>query len=886
MFQQVYPTTEAVIGRVIDFAQRRARVVIVVALCTALATANYTLNHLAINTNTAEILSDKLPWRATYSAYKNDFPYFSDTIVIVVDGATPDIASDSAANLAQRLRETKALVSNVFYPSGDEFLRRHQLLYVDRERLESLTDKLSEAQPFLARLSQNRSSASLFGLLNDALDANIDGETIDISAAIEHIAMAIDELSSGNYIPMSWQTLIMGDNDDGENAGPRISREIIVTQPVLDYSALLPAEPAINAIRQLAADLSLDARHGVDVRLTGAAALSYDELSSVIKGALNAGILALVMTVAWLLIGLRSLSLVIATLLSLIIGLIYTTGFAVAWVGTLNMISVAFAVLYVGLGVDFAIHICLRYREMLATTAPDEAVNKASRHVGISLVLCALTTAIGFFSFIPTAYQGVAELGLIAGCGIFISLAVSICLLPALLHVLPAPNTPRRTAVLPNKLAEFPEQNAKAVLSIATVLWCLAALCIPFVHFDLDPINLNDQNAESVVTYRALTNDPETSPTPIAAVVDSHASARDLINRLEKLPQIASVQSIDSFIPGDQEEKLALIDDLALILGPDLELGPALKPSDAATLQSIEALLKNLRVLLEQSDQHPLAGPARSLAQALERFHTTVKSIDPSGQSQALHILDEKLLGSFDGRLTQLRDSLTPEPIVVTSLPDDIRQRWLSDNGRYRIEAYPVGDMTTAEEMKRFVAAARTVLGDQATGTPVINLAGSDSVKLAFIQAFSYAFVVISVLLWLILRSVKEVAIVLTPLVLAGLLTAAASVVFSMPFNFANIIALPLLLGIGVDSALHILHRYKTALPKNGNLLQTSTARAVFFSALTTTVSFGNLAVSTHAGTASMGVMLTLGIVSTLICTFLVVPALLNLFLPATPDGR
>ena len=880
MLQQVYPATEAVIGRAIDFAQHRAWFVIVFALSAALVTAHYTLNHLAINTNTEEMLSEKLPWRVTYSAYKKDFPYFSDTIVIVVDGATPDVAADAAAQLANRLRETESLVSNVFYPSGDDFLRRHQLLYIDHDRLESLTDKLSAAQPFLARLSQNRSSASLFELLDDAVDAGLDGETIDITAAIEQIALAIDELNNGNNIPMSWQTLIMGENDDGDRATPRINREIIVTQPVLNYSALLPAEPVISAIKQLAADLDLDASHGVEVRLTGSAALSYDELNSVITGSQNAGILALVMIVACLLIGLRSLSLVIATLSSLLIGLIFTAGFAVAWVGTLNMISIAFAVLYVGLGVDFAIHICLRYREMLTDTAPDEAVNKASRHVGISLILCALTTAIGFFSFIPTAYRGVAELGLIAGCGMFISLAVSICLLPALLHVLPAPKTPRRTAVLPDKVAAFPRRNAKAVLTIATVVWCLAALCIPFVHFDLDPINLNDQNAESVVTYRALMNNPDTSPTPIAAVVDSHTVAQDFIDRLGKLPQVTSVHSIDSFVPEDQDEKLALIDDLALILGPDLALGAEPNSSDAATLRSIQALLENLRLVLEQPDQHRLAGPALSLTQALERYQASVESIEPAGQAQALRKLDEKLLGSFDGRLTQLGDSLSPEPISVTSLPDDIRQRWLSDNGRYRIEAYPVGDITTAGEMKRFVAAARTVLGDRTTDTPVINLAGSDAVKLAFIQAFSYAFIVITLLLWLILRSLKEVGIVLSPLILAGLLTSAASVVFSIPFNFANIIALPLLLGIGVDSALHILHRYKTALPENGNLLQTSTARAAFFSALTTTVSFGNLASSTHAGTASMGVMLTIGVVSTLTCTLLVLPALLKLFLP------
>tara|TARA_Y100000588_G_scaffold356631_1_gene413103 strand:- start:1632 stop:4286 length:2655 start_codon:yes stop_codon:yes gene_type:complete len=880
VFELVYPATEAVVGRVINFAQRRAWFVIVFALGAAIATAQYTAKHFAINTNTEEMLSEKLPWRMTFSDYKNDFPYFSDTIVIVIDGATPDTAKDAAAQLAERLRKTKSLVRSVYYPSGDYFLRRHQLLYASYDDLESLTDKLSEAQPFLARLSRNRSSASLFDLLNDGINASLRGEAIDIASAVEQIAFAIDQLNGGNNIPMSWQALIMGDDADRKSGIPRINREIIIIQPTLDFSALLPAEPVINVIKEQIADLKLDRQHGFNVRLTGPAALSYDELTSVITGSQDAALLALIMIISCLLIGLRSLSLVIATLISLLVGLIFTAGFAIAWVGTLNMISIAFAVLYVGLGVDFAIHICLRYREMLRNTTSENALHKASQHVGLSLILCAMTTAIGFFSFIPTAYQGVAELGLIAGCGMLVSLIVSIGLLPALLHVLPTPKIPSRTANFPDGFSAFPRENAKAVLAVATVLWCLAALCIPLVQFDVDPINLNDQTAESVVTYRALRNNPETSPTPVAAVVDSHTIARDLIDHLKALPEVSTVRFIESFIPDNQDKKLALIDDLALLLGPDLELSPEPVLDDSLTLNSIQTLLNTLRITTKQSNQSELSSSARLLMQALTQYHLSIKSAGTAERARTLQTLEQKLLGSFDGRLIQLRDSLSPEPIATTSLPKDIRRRWLSDNGHYRIEAYPAGDIGTTQEMKLFVAAARTVLGDRATGTPVINLAASNAVKLAFIEAFSYAFIVITLLLWLILRSIKEVSVVLSPLVLAGLLTSATSVVLAIPFNFANIIALPLLLGIGVDSALHILHRYKTALPPNGNLLQTSTARAVFFSALTTTVSFGNLAGSAHAGTASMGVMLTIGVVSTLTCTLLVLPALLQLFLP------
>ncbi len=878
MFERFHPATEAIIGRIVDFAQRRAWAVVVLSLATAGLTVHYTVNHVAINTDTEQMLSEKLSWRAAYAAYKSDFPHFSDNIVIVIEGTTPDIARDAAARLAGALRVETSQISDVFYPSDDEFLRRNQLLYVDSDALQSLADELGEAQPFLARLNRERSSAALFDLLGEAVDASLDGETVAVAPAMRQISTAIDELRDNNPIPMSWQTLIMGKVD-----AARSHREIVVAIPVLDFSALLPAEPAIEFIRRTNETLRIDARHGLTVRLTGAAALSFDELKSVISGSQKAGTLALIMVLVCLLIGLRSLSLVVATLTSLVVGLVFTAGFAVSCVGTLNMISVAFAVLYVGLGVDFAIHICLRYREMLGHYEPDYAVNSASRHVGVSLLLCAGTTAIGFFAFIPTAYRGVAELGLIAGVGMFISLAVSIFLLPALLHVLPVPRTPRRVAMLPDHLASLPRRHARGILATAAAVLILAALTIPFTRFDHDPINLNDQSAESVTTFRDLLNDTKNSPLAIAAAVDSRARALELVDALAALPEVDSVRSIDSFVPEDQAEKLAIIDDLALLLGLDLE-EPGRAPSgEPRTLASLDGLLVKLDELETLGPGHALSAPGRALRSALNEYRAEIDTADPDRRAQAMDALEKKLLASFDGRLALLRDSLSAGGFDAAGLPDNLRRRWLSGTGRFRIEAYPATDLSRPGETQRFVEATRRIIGDTATGVPVINLGASDAVKLSFRQAFVYAFVVISALLWVILRSFKEVGIVLAPLVLAGLITAAASVLFSMPFNFANIIALPLLLGIGVDSALHILHRYKTALPDNGNLLQTSTARGVFFSALTTVVSFGNLAASPHAGTASMGIVLSIGIVSTLACTLLVLPAMLKLFVARLP---
>ena len=194
MFERFHPATEAIIGRIVDFAQRRAWAVVVLSLATAGLTVHYTVNRVAINTDTEQMLSEKLSWRAAYAAYKSDFPHFSDNIVIVIEGTTPDIARDAAARLAGALRVETSQISDVFYPSDDEFLRRNQLLYVDSDALQSLADELGEAQPFLARLNRERSSAALFDLLGEAVDASLDGETVAVAPAMRQISTAIDEL--------------------------------------------------------------------------------------------------------------------------------------------------------------------------------------------------------------------------------------------------------------------------------------------------------------------------------------------------------------------------------------------------------------------------------------------------------------------------------------------------------------------------------------------------------------------------------------------------------------------------------------------------------------------------------------------------------------------
>ena len=338
-----------------------------------------------------------------------------------MEAATPDQARDAAALLYERLKREQDLFEFVFYPDALALFRESGLLYLDANELQDLSDNLAEVQPFLARLARDPSLRGLFEVLADALDALEDGEEIDINPVLGRINAALEAVRDNRPYRLSWQELMSGDEPGetgppGAGAGTTPYREFILTQPKLDYGGFFPATPSIGKIHQLYDDLGIASSPGARMRLTGATVLSHEEMLSVVKGTETAAVLALCLVTVILLAGLGSVKLALVTVISLVTGLALTAAFATLTVGELNLISVAFAVLYIGLGVDFAIHYCLRYREHLIDGEERRrALEQTSANIGGSLFLCAISTAIGFFAFIPTAYTGVAELGWISG---------------------------------------------------------------------------------------------------------------------------------------------------------------------------------------------------------------------------------------------------------------------------------------------------------------------------------------------------------------------------------------------------------------------------------------------------------------------------------------
>jgi len=855
-----------------DFVRRRALAVVVLSLAIAIIAAVYVAKNFAVNTDTLEMLSTDLPWQQWWQQEHEAFPQFHDTLVVMVEGQTADLADDAAIELVVRLKERPEVFGEVFYPQGDAFFRRNGLLYLSVDGLYDFSDKLAAAQPFLGALSSDPSLRGLMEMLTLAIDEVSKERQVmafDLAPILNAIADVVEAQSDGRFAQMSWQRIMTGEAHQATERAVRL----IVVQPVLDYASMQPAAAAMDAIRTLASELDLDAAHGVTVRMTGEAALETEELASVETGMGLAGVLSLSLISLLLTICFGSVRLIVATLVTLVVGLLWTFAFALAVVGTLNLISVAFAVLFIGLGIDFGIHYSLRYREALGDDAAHAgALRQTARDVGGTLTLCAVAAGISFYSFLPTDYVGLAELGVISGTGMLIALVANLTLLPALLTLLP-PHPPRPSGIIRSfatQFSRFIQTFARSIVWGALVVAVLSALLLPRARFDADPDKLKDPESESVSALADLRQLEVGATTFVDVLSQDLSSAEVLAQRASHLDTVGGTRTLSGFLPSDQTEKAEIIESLAFILEPAL-IGSEKAPPSAAEMEHALAELERKLTRLELSKDEGTATAARRLQSAMSRWQTN------SRNDTALEELQFRLMAGFPGRMRALRESLGATPFGLEDLPEEVRTRWVADDGKARVQIYPKERIELDNDARyRFVEEVRTVAAE-AIGEPVILVETERTVLRAFVEAAIIAVVAIALLLAVLIRNLRDVALIFAPLLLAALMTVAITVIIDLPFNLANIIALPLLFGLGVAGSLQLVMRERTVGGAAG-ALNSSTPRAVLFSALTTIGSFGTLALSSHLGIANMGLLLAIAITLSLVCTLVVTPALMAVF--------
>ena len=851
-----------IVVSIVKGCTRFAPFVLILSLVLTVASGIYAARRFTINTDINTLISPDLDWRKRDIQFEQAFDR-EKLILAVVEAPTPELTASAANALAEKLKgDTKNFEAVQPLGSG-EFFARNGLLFLPTEEVAKTTAQLESAAPLIEIMAGDPSIRGLTGALESGLAgvkrglANLD----NAARPFAYVSETVEKVLAKENPAFSWRELVsekpLTDAD---------KRSFIEIKPIIDYEALEPGKDATDAIRKAAADLKFAEDFHARVRLTGPIPIANEEYSTVQEGAIINGIGTVIIVLVILWLALHSAKIIFAVFVNLFIGLTITTAVGFWLVGSLNLLSIAFAVLFVGLGVDFGIQFSVRYRsERFKNDDLREALAEAARRSAVPLSLAAMATAAGFLCFLPTDYKGIAELGKIAGAGMAIAFFSSITVLPALLTLLnpPGESEPVGYAFLA-PVDKFLEDYRVPII-IGTLLVAISGLpLLYFMKFDFNPINLRNPHVESIATFLDLRKDPNTGANAINVLTHSEADAKRIQAKLEKLPEVATVRSLDSFVPTDQPAKLKLIEKAARVLMPVLNpesVDPA--PSDSENVESLKSSVDALRRTAGDG-KGPGAVASRRLADALQKL----ADADQATRNKAQNVFVAPLKLTLDG----VKALLTAQPITLENLPHELVSAWKAKDGLIRVEALPKGDPNDNDNLRRF---ADAVLAAEPTaiGGPVSILKSGDTIVKAFIHAGIWALVVISLLLWITLRRFTDVLMTLVPLLVAGAVTLEICVLIGLPLNFANIVALPLLLGIGVAFKIYYVVAWREG---RTNLLQTSLTRAIFFSALTTATAFGSLWLSSHPGTASMGKLLALSLVTTLAAVLLFQPALMG----------
>ncbi|GBQ22894.1 hypothetical protein AA12717_1326 [Gluconacetobacter sacchari DSM 12717] len=851
------------IGRLVAVCARHAVLVLLLFALLVGGAVLCSMKRLDVTTDTGTMFSSSLPWKKRSDELARLFPQNQDQMVAVIDADIPEEAQATARELAARLRHDTTHFLSVTIPQDDPYLVRNGLLFLDQKSLGTVLDTIVTAQPFLGGLAADPSGRGLFDALSLIALGVAQGQADlkNFQPALEAFATTLEQAADGSPQPLSWERMLAGSLAD--MAGKYV---FVVTRPRLDYGSFQPGGEASDAMRKAIAGLEFVRSGHARVHITGDVQINDEEFATVAQGMVAGLAGSLVLVTLWLFLAVRSWRIIVPIVMTLIVGLVLTTGFAALAVGTLNLISVAFAVLFVGIAVDFAIQFSVRFRAQRLPSGLIPPIRTALEHTGEEtghqILVAAMATMAGFLAFTPTAFVGVAQLGLIAGFGMLIAFTCTVTLLPALLLLFHPP--------LDQQVAGFafarPADRAVRVyrtqiLSVFTFLAVLGAALIPVLTFDADPLHTKDPHSEGMRTLKLLMKDPQSSPYGAEVLVPDLKHAQALADRLSRLPMVDDAMWLGTLVPDDQTPKLAMIQDTASILLTTLVVPHPRPAPDAAALRAAAA--KSAHDLGGVLDRLDPRDPLRRIQAALDRLS--------HASDDRLMAANTALVRFLPGQLDQLREMLGAHAVTLDDVPPSIRRDYLLPDGRAVVSVHPKAGMDSNAELRRYVTEITSVAPD--AGGPAIEVVESAATMVhAFVFAALSAIGMIAVILLVALRRVLDMALVLAPLLMSALMTVILIIMVPEQLNFANIIALPLLLGVGVSFNIYFVMNWRAGVRAP---LSSPTARAVLFSALTTSTAFGSLAASHHPGTASMGRLLLLSLACTLLATLIFVPALL-----------
>jgi len=811
-----------------------------------------------MNSDLSTLINQTAPWRADFDLFEDNFPELVGTAVVVVQSDSVYELEQTTQTVLSYLRARPEFFRAISAPGSEAFFRDHAFLYMSLDELDDTADRLAQAQPWLTAVAQDPSLRGIVGLLSDGLENDPPAGFADV---VQLIASSAGQMLEGKDASIAWTDELF------QVEGPLY--QLIYLKANSSFSDTLPDAQVMAELRKMVSLLNLPTT--TSVHITGELALQHEEIEAAIEGVTLAGWLALLLLLVVLAFGVRSGKIMLATFVMLAVGVVWTSAYAMLSVGEYNTLSVVFIVMFFGLGVDFALHFSLRYQEAINTgaTATTQALLDSTRSVGRAISLCTLTTALGFLGFWPTDYQGLADLGIISAGGMAIAWFLTFTFLPAFYSLVGPPRVHQIDFPTSEKFVGWLVQHRRTVIASTAVLGVLAVFGASQASFDYSVLALKDVNAESMRTLRLLQSEGLSTDYQLVALTSQPLDP----SVLEALDVVDNVLVPADLLPSDIEEKLYVIGDVQALLWSALEpLTVNRPPSVIETRQQLLGLAKLIDNLLAADSMSGVVD-----RQSLADFHGRLIRMSEASE-QTLLAWQHAVVHNLNEELSWLRRATNATEISFVSLPQSITSRLISPAGLHLNVIVPAQDIAPVDALTRFIDDVREV-ESHATGRPVIEWGVGRIVIDAFGEAMIFAIGSIALVLLIAMRKLNSVLLILVPLLLAALFTLAFGVIFAKPINMANIIVLPLIFGLGVDNGIHVVDRYLSEWKEGGNvdhLMHSSTPRAVLMSTLTTIGAFAALSLSPHAGTASIGWLLTVAVGLLLLFTVFLLPVLLS----------
>ena len=874
---------------------------ILMAVC-----AVYTCFHLQFDMSRDNLVGADKKDHQVFMNFQKEFPV-QDQLAVVVESESPDRNRQFVERLAAKLALETNLLQDIFYKGDLASLGPKALLFVPLEDLKEMNQQLVVYKPFINQFTEATNLNSFFELINKQFrtaknETNAENNALlgAIPALQRIISQATETLSRPGHPVSPGVNALFG---AGAEAQQRMyitfaTNQIYLVTARTRSGELIPQ--AVQRVRALLAQTEMEVP-GLNVGLTGEPVLDYDEMVQSQKDSTWASVVSLILCALIFIYAYHGTGRPLKAVACLMVGLSYSMGFTTLAVGHLNILTITFAPILIGLAIDFGVHFISRFEEEIRKGwTPEQAVETAMIYTGQGIVTGALTTATAFLAMGFTDFKGIQEMGIISGGGLILCLIPMLTMLPALL-------IKGRQNVLDHEGGMPAHQRARIekvwldrpglVLGLALTLCGLAALQMPKVRFDYNLLDMQSKGLPAVVYEKKLLFSG-TSVLYAAVVADSLAQARQLKKKLRRLPTVASVDGseygpeIYDLLTKDQSSKLALVREIkdqvshfhfaAVETNSVPELDSSAKEAGLRTEESPPAHLHELSATLystmgylglaadeaEKSDPK-IAAQLRAVRQAIIDFRVKILSDDPL-VPQRLEGYQQALFDDIHQTFAALMNQDTDGHLAPDDLPPALRSQFVGETGKYMVQVFPQGDIWQHDVQGRFIAEIRAALGpeaDRLTGTPVQLYEYTTLLKNGYEQAALYALAVIALMVYLHFRSLACVVLALLPVAIGSCWTLGLMGLTHLPFNPADIMTLPLVVGIGVTNGIQILNR--VAEEGNAGILSKSTGKAVLVSGLTAIVGFGSLALGKHQGIESLGLVMAAGIGACLIAALL-----------------